>query len=447
MQVLRDINEIGHRYVTAGNQSGKSQLAARECAWVFEENHPFWNRPPQWGDEPLLLLVVGRTTKQLEEVLWRKISAFLNIDDVQIQRVGGVIQKVTHRKNKNTILFLSHHSEREAREKIQAFTASWVWVDELPGNVKLLEELHRRVQAKRGPFIATFTPKVPNPEIRQLVDNSKAPYAKKYAFSLLENPIYSDADKQKILASLETYPESYRRTILYGDWADAESQVYYFDAETMMEAPEGYHPGWRHVEASDPALQSKFGFTVWAENPATGIWYCIRADYISDILTPEAILTEVLHRTAGLNIVRRISDPHEAWYINTASARGISYVTPYNKNSRKGELIKNLQQALATTIRLAPWVTDLRREFETCQWSETAASKIVNASSYHLLDAAQYFVDCKPSSEVQAPIKEWHAELREANALRKKTEAVRLTAKASGRSKWHLGRNTSRRFS
>jgi phage terminase large subunit-like protein len=447
LECLRDISTVAHRYATAGNQAGKSQLGAREAAWLFTDTHPFWKRPAHWGDEPLLLLVVGRTTKQVEEVLWRKISAFLDPDEIAVQRVGGVIQKVTHKKNRNTILFGSHHNEGEAREKLQAFVAHWAWVDELPGNVRLLEELHRRVQAKRGPFLATFTPKVPNPEIRDLVDNSRAPLAKKYQFSMLDNPIYSEDDKQRIIQSLETYPESYRRTILYGDWYQGESSVYHFDRATMIKAPENYHPSWRHVEASDPALQSKFGFTLWAEDPVKGGWYLIKADYIEGILTPDAILEEVLKRTAGVNIVRRISDPHEAWYINTASAKGISYVTPYNKNNRKGELIKGLQQALGKDCFVTPWCTDFQREIETCQWSETSVDRIVNASSYHLLDSAQYFVDCKPKSELPPEIKPWHQELREANTRRKKTEATIRKARNSRRSKWIVGPSTYRKLS
>jgi phage terminase large subunit-like protein len=451
LECLKDINRISHRYVTAGNQAGKSQLGARECAWVFEENHPFWQRRPEWRDEPLLLLVVGRTTKQIEEVLWRKISAFLDPDDIQVQRVGGVIQKVTHRKNKNTILFLSHHSEREAREKVQAYVAHWVWCDELPGSVKLVEELHRRSQAKRGTFLSTFTPKVPNPEIRRLVDNSRAPLAKKYQFSMLDNPIYSDEDKHKIRESLKTYPKAYQNTILFGDWADTDTQVYFFDRESMVEIPEGYHPAWRHVESSDPALQSKFGFTIWAERPGTESWYLIRADYITGIPAPEDIFAEVMKRTAGLNIVRRISDPHEAWYINTASAKGVAYVTPYDKNSRKGELIKNLQQALSTWLKIAPWCEDFIDEVEHCQWSEKAANKIVNASSFHLLDAAQYFVDCRPKPDLKAAPKSWEQELREANEKRKQSAkvaaAVRSRARVSGRSKWLLGKSTYKRLS
>lgn len=441
LEVLRDINHISHRYVTSGNQSGKSQLGARECVWVLTETHPFWKRRPEWGDEPLQLLVIGRVTKQVEEVLWRKISGFLDLDQCHIQRVGGVIQKVTYKPTGNTIIFLSHHNEREAREKAQAYTASWVWIDELPSNVRLLEELHRRIQAKRGYFLATFTPKTPNKEIKELVDNGKAPVSRKYQFAMLDNPIYSEEQKRDILASLETYPEAYRRTILLGDWYAGDSKVYQFD-DNMVEAPEGYHAGWRHVESSDPAVSSKFGFTVWAENPSTGVWYLIRADYISGIPVPSDIFKEVQRRLAGLNVVSRICDGHESWWVGTAAGEGVHYTSPYSKNTRKAELIKNLQQALSDgKLKVAPWCTDFIKEIESCQWSETADRKIVNSSSYHLLDASTYMVDCRPKGVTVKPALSWEAELRAGNEARKKAEARQAQMNTRRRTTWKLRRS------
>jgi hypothetical protein len=66
-QILDDVDKVQFRYVIAGNQSGKTQTGAREVSWIFSENHPNWKRPERWGNEPLLILVVARTTKQIEE--------------------------------------------------------------------------------------------------------------------------------------------------------------------------------------------------------------------------------------------------------------------------------------------------------------------------------------------------------------------------------------------
>lgn len=438
--VFDDFGKVTYRYVTAGNQTGKSQMAAREVAWLLTDSHPKWEKPQEWTHEPLQILVVGRTTKQIEEVLHRKILSFLNPEDCHVQRIGGVVQKLTYKPNGNVILYASHHNEKEAREKLQAYTAHYVWLDEMPGDVKLLEELHRRIQAKRGFFIATFTPKVINIDIQRLVESSDGSTAKKYQFRMFDNPIYTEEDKLRILSSMSTYSEAYRNTVLNGDWMTGEDMVYQFNRDAVVEDPEGYSPSWRHVESSDPATKSQFGFTIWAENPATGIWYCVRADYISGIFVPSDLVKEVQSRTSGLNIVRRISDPHEPWYIATASSMGLTYMTPYKKNERKAELIKNLQAAIGPQIRIASWCTDLIDEFQSCRWSDSGANRIVNSSSFHLLDSAQYFVDCKPKYEGIPPNLDWYTQLRQANERRKKEERLTKVLAGSGRKHWKIGR-------
>jgi phage terminase large subunit-like protein len=431
-EVLDEWSNIPKQYVLGGNQSGKTQLGAKVTSLMFEENHPNWERPLSWGDEPLLIIVLGRTTKQIEDTIWKKIKALLTPGCWKPQYIGGVIQKVTNLHNGNTILFLSHHAENEAREKVQSFVAHFVWLDEMPGSFKLVEELHRRVQARRGYFLATFTPKVVNSQIRRLVDNSEAPYAKKYKLKAFDNPIYSDEDKVAIHKSLQTASASYRATVLEGDWAVGEEQVYYFDYETMVERPTEYDPHlWRHVECVDPALKSKLGFTLWAEDPHTHIWYCVKAEYVSNIFVPAELVVEMQKKTKGFNIVRRICDPHESWYLGSASAAKVkpAYMYPHNKNSRKAELIKNFQQALGAKIKIAPWCEDFISEIQECRWSDRGDNKIVNASSYHLLDTAQYFTDLIPAPSKTPIAKNWDSWLYQGWQQRKKQEAATRMAK------------------
>lgn len=423
LQVFRDAPNIQHRYVLGGNQSGKSQLGAREGAWVLTETHPYWTRPVEWGDEPLLIIVMGRTTKQIEETLWRKISSYLDPACYKVQRLGGVIQKVTH-DNGNTIIFLSHHSDAEAREKVQSFVAHFVWLDELPGSYKLIEELHRRVQARMGRFLATFTPKVINNEIRRLVDAAAEPHARKYRLRAFDNPIYTSDQKESILASLSTASDSYRRTVLDGDWLAGDERVYQFDYDTMVSKPPEYLPTWRHVEVVDPALSSALGLTVWAEDPSTQRWYCILAEYLRGIYVPRRLVEAVAEKTKAYNIVRRRSDPHEVWYIQTAAEMGYHYEGVYKKNERKGELIKTLQEKLGSVLLIAPWCENLIAELEECRWSENTETthKIVNQHSYHLLDTAQYFADAIPTPDKNTPLGQtFHGWLYTQNEERKKS--------------------------
>lgn len=422
-------SEVSVIAAKGGNQSGKSAVGARLVTWLLQENFPEWEKPARWT-EPLLILVLARTLKQAEESLWRKMEPFLEPGSYKVSRVGGIISKVTHLKTNNVMLFFSHDNANEARERVQSFTANFAWIDELPKNVKLIEEVSRRVQAKNGQVLLTFTPKSPAPDITRYVDTLEPPYGKVYTLLALDNPVYTDEDKQKLLESLKSFSENYRNTVLRGDWLQPDEMVYDFNYETMVMAPPDYSPSWRHVEASDPALSSAHGLIVAAENPSTGLWYIIKADYLKNILVPDKLVDEVMRRTSGLNVVRRVADPHETWYIQTANQKGMSYVVPYKKHERKPELIKNLQQALGTRLFIAPWCQDLIDELTSCHWSEAGTNKIVKASRFHLCDSSQYLVDCLPKYDGKVMNLDYWAELRLGNENRKKREEAVRTRKA-----------------
>lgn len=365
--VLNDIETIQFRYVIAGNQSGKSALAAREVAWIVTDTHPFWKRPDRWGDEPLLILIAGQDRKQMEIELWsKKIKPFLEMAEWKEVRVGGVLNFVEHRRFAHKIVFLSHNDASDKnRQHMQGYVAHYVWLDEMPRNLKILEELQRRVDARRGYVIVTFTPKIRNEEIRRVVDSAVEPIAKKYRLSKLDNPLYADRLDEEV-TKLAGYSDAYRQTILYGDWYSGDNAVYQFDyAHSVVEEVPNYTPAWRHVVSVDPALKSKFGFTVWAEDPGEGIWYLIRDEYITNILNPDDLVKKVQEMTAGLNIVKRISDPHESWFIGQAAKYRLIYVSPYDKSNRKGILIKQLQTCLALgKIKIASWCRTFIDEIE-----------------------------------------------------------------------------------
>jgi hypothetical protein len=274
-----------------------------------------------------------------------------------------------------------------------------------------------------------------------MVEAASLPLSKKYKLKMFDNPVYANPARQaEILSSMSHLPDSVRNCRLYGEWMEAESSVWHIDRHLMVEAPPNYHPSWRHAEASDPAVSSKFGLSVWAEDPVTGVWYCIRDDYIEGIAAPDDIVAEVKRRTEGVNLVRRICDPHESWYLGQASKAGLSYICP-KKDGRKDDLIKNLQTALSSgRIKLAPWCTRALDELERAHWSnsDTGKNKIVGGSKLHLGDCMQYFVDLIPvrtSEHIQLP---WHSELRRANEERKSLAKEQAQLKVGKKKKWIL---------
>lgn len=436
-EIFADIGKIQYRWVVAGNQSGKSQLAARELAWIASDNHPNWKRPKHWGTEPLLLIVAGQSRQLIEEIWAKKIGPFLDAAEWKVIRQGGALQAVESQKNKNKILFLVHSdSSDSARRQLQGYVAHYVWLDEMPGSLSILEELQRRVDARQGYFIATFTPKFRNDEIRRIVDASRAPVAKKYRMSKLDNPIYA-ARIDEELQKLEGFSEGYKKTVLYGDWSTGDSAVYQFDYDhmTVQAMPDYYSHGWRHVASLDPAAKSKFGYSLWAEDPGTAVWYLVNDKYIEGIADPNQLYAEVQKRNSGYNVMRQVCDPHEGWFIGLANTLGTTYSVPYDKNNRKTDLIKNLQHALSSgKIKIGRWCTNFLDEIQSCQWSETT-DRIINASSYHELDTAQYFVDCMPKHDPVQIVKPWEVELRQANNSRKKAASASRTASVKHRAR------------
>jgi hypothetical protein len=422
------------------HNSGKTQTCSRLAAWVLAENHPHWERPKHWNKEPLLLIICGRTGKQLEESLVPRICAYLPPEDYKVVRIGNITQRIEH-VNGNRIVFQSLENPQLARERVQSYVAHFVWVDEMPSTVQIISELLMRIQSKQGYFIASFTPLVHNADIRKMVDEVPSHIGRKYKFRMFDNPIYSDPDRQaQVLASYAHLSDVERNCRLEGDWMEAESAVWHIDRDFMVEAPPNYHPSWRHVEASDPAVSSKFGISIWAECPSSSVWYCIRDDYIEGIAAPDDIVAEVKRRTSNLNVMRRICDPHESWYLGQASKAGLSYICP-KKDGRKEEMIKNLQHALSSgKIKIAPWCTRLLDELERAQWSqtETNRARIVGGSKLHQADTAQYFVDLIPAPSKEHKSLSWHAELRVANEERKRAAVEKQALKVGRRKRWIL---------
>lgn len=418
-EVIHEFGTIPVQFIVAGNQSGKTQTCARLVSWFLYNNHPTWKQPLEWGNEPLLVLVCGRTGKQIEESLLPKIRSYLEPGTYKEIRVGNIVQRL-EMDNGNRIVFQSLENPNIARERLQSYVAHLVWIDEMAPTDEIIDELLRRVQARNGLFLASFTPLVENVQIQKRVDAAALPYAKKYAFAMLDNPVYRDpAKREKILSELATLPESVRNTRLFGSWSASGKAVFHFDYTRMIRTlPEHYSRSWRHVEATDPALKSALGLTIYAEDPLRGDWYMVHSEEVTGIHDPEQLIRTVERKTAGYNIVKRICDPHEVWYIQMAQKMGLRYTGVYSKNNRKGELIKGLQTNLGSRLFICPHNTDFIDQLVGCRWADSENSRIIAASSKHMVDTAQYFCDNIPKFEAGFIPQPWYQKLYDDNQKR-----------------------------
>lgn len=435
-EYLADIGKYKFRVIRGGNRSGKGATPAREISWILNDEHPHWQRPNSWRQEPLLFIIAGQDRKNMEIEIWGgKLRPQLNASDWREVRSGSILQYCENRKTGDRIIFLTHaDSSEKNRKHMQGYTAHYVWLDEMPASAALLDEIRLRASKPDAMFVMTFTPKFRSEEIRKAVDAMKPPYAKLYRFRRMDNPLYEGREAE-VMAELEGYSDAYKISVLEGEWFVGESAVYEWTHDRMVEEPgDDYAPNWRHAISVDPALKSKFGFTMWAERPRDGKWFLVKGEYIEGIYAPDDMVEEVKKKIAGFNLIRRISDPESAWFIGQASKAQLSFISP-NKQGRKAEMIKGLQAALSTgKIAIAPWCSDFVAEITSCQWANDS-DKIVNSSSYHLLDCAQYFVDMKPAYDANAVPQTWEQALRTANTKRKKMEAAKATVAKWGQVK------------
>lgn len=379
--------------------------------------------------EPRLVLVAARTGKQIEESLLPKIRSYLDPGTYKEIRIGNIIQRL-EMDNGNRIVFQSLENPHVARERLQSYVAHLAWIDEMPPTDEIIDEILRRLQARSGLLLGSLTPLVENLRIQRRIDGAVAPHGRKYQFSMLDNPIYADpAKRAKIIEELSHLPEAVRNTRLYGSWSPSSYAVYSFDYVTACRTlPEHYTRSWRHVEAVDPALKSALGLGIWAEDPATGHWYLAHSEEISGIHEPEALVRAVQARTATYNIVRRVSDPHEVWYIQTAGRLGIKYIGVHDKNRRKGELIKQAQGLLGVRVFIPPHNTEFIDQVMGCKWADSDHDRIVNASSKHMCDQWHYFCDNIPRWEPLQQLGGWQQQLYIANERRKEQEHKRAEA-------------------
>ena len=431
-----------YRMIQGGNQSGKTTVSLRDLTWILNDTHPYWARPVDhicnnkscrnvdterigdptvpryrchkcgniwepWGArEPLNVILCGENRMNLYQNLWLpRIKPLLSEPEKWREvKVGAMIAWAEHRETGDKIMFFPHsRGEEQSRKAIQGFTIHFVYLDEL-APVAVMEELMRRVDAKLGWFTAAFTMKKTDPEMLKFLDKQEqAGTIQRFKISKLDNPKYTGM-KDIILAQLAGLTPEQKDAYLYGEMGDDDSRIFKVDGTKMgLPLPRGYNKGWRHVVVIDPAIQSKAGFMLLAQEPGLNTWHIAHAEYLTGMQDPAELVDLMEVRIWGYNIVKKVSD-NQAWFTGTAKKRGHIFVTPPNKQKRDGKvyLIKKAQMFISSGRLNAPKVhEDLWYEIESYRWADDGKS-IVNSNKYHIIDCLVYFIDCLPRDEIEA---------------------------------------------
>jgi hypothetical protein len=414
--VLRSESPIN--WVISGNRAGKTTCGGRIVSWWFNDEHPYIKRPKLWGSGSFNIIVVGRLQEQIESEIWeKKIRPFLAEGSYETKTVGGALKSATHLKTGNKILFFSHHDAVNARDKVQAFTAPVVWVDEMPSDSGIITELVMRTVTLQGFFYATFTPLIENDDIYRLVE-TPSPYAKKHHLTLLQNPMFKgrETEVEGQIRSICATEAEYRAR-MYGEWYRSSDQVFRLPANCFRELPTHYHRGWRHFAVVDPAASGTVGMLLCAEDPTTGDWYVVFAKYLQGSAAFD-LVQDVEKSIDGYNVRWKLTDCNPAGFYKEALRVGKPWRPVADKKDRKVETIEKTNEVLASGRLLLTSGADLlKSEATKCKWADSGEDKIRKASRFHTLDCLRYFVDNLPVfergkdlplTETQAIRREWH---------------------------------------
>jgi len=436
-RAFREMATFNVQDVRGGNQSGKSQYGAKNVSWFCGRNHPYIDIEKKWPNQPMLVLVLARTSTHYEEHWEKRISPYFEPSSYKVSKVGGVLKTIRF-KNGSKIIFFSYENPYEAAERVQSFTGHLIWIDEICGYRPLYEESERRLQVNDGRLLITYTAKKPVPEVRKYIE-ARSPYKQSYAFDAYDNPVYSAEAKKKIEASLNQMPpeerEKWYNTVRFGAWMEEEGSVYNYDAVLHgKDLPDNYDRlAWRHHEIIDPAASGKCGFLLATEHPLTGMWYLIKAKYLAGE-APSDLLAKVEEETKNYRVTHRTCDPNAAWFIKEAALRKRHYGGVL-KDGRKTELIKGVSTALRENkVKLVEDLCEfLIDEMGTAKWSAKDTGKIANSTKFHLLDCFQYFIDTRPKFALPTAAPNILVLLDLANQKRKRAEASRIKKKKNNK--------------
>jgi hypothetical protein len=189
----------------------------------------------------------------------------------------------------------------------------------------------------------------------------------------------------------------------------------------------------------DPAASGLAGLTVWGEDPKTGHWYNVAAQYLKGGAATEllAAVEAAVAPWAGPGLLR-VCDCNPAGFYREAARQGVPWRAYTEKNDRKLTTINLVNE---TFLASQVWLTDasqsLEDELVKCSWSARDSAKIANSSSYHLTDTMRYAMDSRPvwDNKVHVPLTETQ-ELRKAWKARQLAESQARAKLIQRRSMW-----------
>lgn len=405
--------QFRHAYILGGNQSGKTQLMCYLAAHCLLEVLPAFKRRSEWGKEPLLILFLSQNSKQIEDSIVRKMRPFFIDADIREIRIGGALQRIVNKKNNNSIVFFTYHNINECRAAVQSFTAHYVFLDELPTSASLIEEAQTRLVKNEGQFVAAFTPKIPVPEVKRLIEFAPPEFTKWYKMSFLDNPSVSQESKEAQLKNAMVHGASKARTILYGDWAPDSNSVFFIDDTLIYKNAPPRYSSYAYV-GLDPANTSGFGVVVILYDSHNKIYVvdyaCVLRGEVIKCNTDAVQWLKQYILSKYEKIAKIVVDPAAAGFKHELrKLTGFASVSPAKTHEYFWKSIEHIQNMLHRTLFLGHSDTqELYDELMSYTRSENNPEVVSNRRRFHLIDALRYVATYLPpvsqASHVDQPI-------------------------------------------
>lgn len=309
-----------------GNRAAKTFTWVRDRAWKLMRNHPYnmnWNEDYE-KSQPKVFWMVGPTFEFITKVIWEQYLKemvpewYYTNDNGQLMITWYEKDQIESVKFRNgDIIEFKTYSQNLGSKMGRAIDD--LAVDEMPPKLMVLTELIVRCLDNNADATFAFTPIVENIEIKNYLDTHEG--LELHSWSVLQNPVYYDAEKRdRLLSEYKHLSNEERETRLSGAWYfepdDSDKYMQGVIPEVVTDFPIPHF--WRRARIVDPA-SIRTGVAWFAEDPVSGIWYAYYAREIQwgkQAATADMLKAEINKDRPypGFKYCLSLYDNHELWF-------------------------------------------------------------------------------------------------------------------------------------
>lgn len=251
------------RLLMAGNQQGKTWSAGFETAMHLTGRYPAWWQGKVF-DHPLAAWAAGVTTEVTRDSVQRILCGRINAMGTGSIPLDAIVDRSMKRGVADALdtlvvrwggggdvqageSLLGFKSYDQGREKFQAETLDWVWLDEEPDEAIYTESL-TRTNATGGLLAMTFTPLkgMSNVVRRFLQEQPAGTHVTRMTIEDAEH--YTPAQRAAIIAS---YPAHERKARTLGQPLMGSGRIFALDDEAIAVAPFAVPEHWVRIGGID----------------------------------------------------------------------------------------------------------------------------------------------------------------------------------------------------